>query len=344
MPRSPLLESPETIQGIGEVYSARLGELGLTSLTDLLRASAGWVAGYLGVDPERVEAWQAQAILLRLDETDPDIAEALVDAGLDSTTAVADAALSTLEGAMADAVEAGRLAEAPSTSRLSTLHRDATAKKGTGVVAGSVTHDDDQPAAEVVVSCGGTWTRTDEDGVFVLDAVPTGSHRLSVTAEGRPNANLQISTASDEVAVSLAIRVQRTPGNPAPSHDEHQGVLVRIARGAELRLETVQLDELPADTYVMVRNIAGHGSTRLIELYKTQTGGDIVVRRVYVDQRELPEGSKVGVILKRVAGAFEVTELSVEDVARQKLEAILGPLTLERSATRQVSALSLNQA
>lgn len=344
MAGNDLLALTSIVQGIGEVYSERLAAVQINTLADLLRADVGWVASYVGVSTVRVEGWRSQSILLRLDEADPDIVEALVDAGLESTAEVANAAFSTLEGAMADAVAANRLHDAPTTSRLSNLHRDAVAKKGTGVVIGTVKYDDDQPNEGSVVSCAGAWTRTDEDGAFVLDAVPAGTHRLRVTIPGRPDANLQISAASDAVSIAIAVRIQRAPNNPPSVRDEHQGVLVRIGTGTEFKLETVDFEELPDDTYVMVRNIAGNGSVRLIELYKTQTGKEVVSRRTYVDIDQLPQGVEVGVLLRRRQGIFEVTELTLADVNYEKLEAAVGPLSLRNSVIRQVSALSLNQA
>jgi hypothetical protein len=146
---SNLAEPVELIEGIGEAHGAKLRAKGADRIGDLLKHSTAWIARATGVGEDQAEKWVAAGWLLQVSEVEPDIAEALVQAGVRSIVDLADAGLETLEQAMQKAVAANTTNTASSVYRLAEIQRNAGRQRNTGVVFGKLTWLD---TAEPVVN------------------------------------------------------------------------------------------------------------------------------------------------------------------------------------------------
>lgn len=71
-----------TIEGIGTKYAARLNQIGIISIPQLMKADAETVAGKIDAMPGLVEEWQAMGRLIQLKGVGPQYAEVLVKAGI----------------------------------------------------------------------------------------------------------------------------------------------------------------------------------------------------------------------------------------------------------------------
>jgi predicted flap endonuclease-1-like 5' DNA nuclease len=71
-----------TIEGIGTKYAARLNQIGIISIPQLMKADAEAVAGQIDAMPGLVEEWQAMARLIQVRGVGPQFAEVLVKAGV----------------------------------------------------------------------------------------------------------------------------------------------------------------------------------------------------------------------------------------------------------------------
>ncbi len=84
----------EDIEGIGEVYGARLRSLGITMVADLLKAGATRsgrerLARDLGVTPQRVLEWVNRADLFRVPGVAEEYSDLLEAAGVDTVVELA---------------------------------------------------------------------------------------------------------------------------------------------------------------------------------------------------------------------------------------------------------------
>src|SRR5262245_39938840 len=61
----------------------------------------------------------------------------------------------------------------------------AQASMGSATIRGRVTSDKGQPAANLTVTIGKSYSFTDVDGVYVLKDVPFGKQDLQITKAGR---------------------------------------------------------------------------------------------------------------------------------------------------------------
>lgn len=322
-----LSQSPKIIEGIGDVTEAALRDAGITTIAELLwhgqRRSEGELPQNMraGIQP----GWVAAAFLLQVQKMTPDRAEGLVAAGIDSVEELAGAGLQTLERAMERAVETGRMREAPSLYQLAELQRHAASLRGTGLVRGRVVDAESGEAlAGVKVSAGRKSTETDSDGAFYMSGIPAGSAPLSIAAPERRPFSVPVVVHAGRISAPVRVRINRRSTPPAAPRvsREADGALIWAGKGSTVRIEPRTLEELPDGTYLLFRETRS-GKARLLHLYRTQIGSEIVSDRVEIDPEKLPAGARPGSVLQLKDGVLGGTELTLRDVARQKLEAVL---------------------
>jgi len=103
-----LLSSPETIEGVGAARGAALAAAGIKTIAEFFRAGPRKVHALCpNATAREVGEWICQATLYRVKGVTPDLAEALVKAGIRSVGRLASAELADVEAAAAALVGLG---------------------------------------------------------------------------------------------------------------------------------------------------------------------------------------------------------------------------------------------
>jgi hypothetical protein len=325
---SVFLESPAVIEGIGRRRAAALEQAGIHSVAEMLLAGPRATHRALTrVARRQVGDWFATALLLRVSEMTPNLAEALVAGEIRSVRRLSEAGLQTLERAMKRAVDDGKLAEAPSLYRLAEYQRDAAAVRDRGVVVGKVVDRTRQrPVPGVSVWGVRRETETDGRGVFAFTNVPAGPLRLAVDAPGRRTpVPFTVRVEAGRIAAARLRLPPRPRGRPAPREiRESDGKLVWHGRSSLPRLVTRALSDVPDGVHLLLQSVGRAGEGRLVNLYKTRVGNVVLTERVDVAAADLPAGAAAGDVLELAGGRLTRTQLSVMDVAALKVERALG--------------------
>jgi hypothetical protein len=330
-------QTPAVIEGIGAAYADALHSAGVTTLAEMLRRSPEHVQLRVpGSSVRQVEGWFAAAWLLRVDGIDPDIAEALVNAGLTTANALADAGLQTLERAMSTAVEKNKLKTAPSLYKLAEFQRSAFHMHSTGSLYGTATNFKTGEALEgVVISCLNRRTETGADGYFELHGIASGKTSVTIAHAMRGESTYRFFAKTDHLAGPLKVKVAgNRAGKTYKPVREVDGAFISPGRGKSVRLFTRTLEEMPNGTYLRVREISDSGSVRLLHLFKTRVGREIQGDVVIIEKTGLPNGAKVGQIVQYQDGALQLTDLVLRDVALQKLQSTFGNVKLKTVSRR----------
>ena len=126
------------IEGIGPEYAARLKAQQVESLYQLFFVKPVSLRRIDKTLPlARLRAWRSAAWLLTIDNVSPDIAECLVAEGVDTVGKLAKAGLQSLERAIKEGVETGKIADPPSIYKLAEIQRMALTRADASVVAGT---------------------------------------------------------------------------------------------------------------------------------------------------------------------------------------------------------------
>ncbi|HEV8254968.1 MAG TPA: DUF4332 domain-containing protein [Vicinamibacteria bacterium] len=345
-----LRQSPAVIEGIGRQRKQALHAGGIKVIADLLSSRPERIRQALGeVSPEQVGRWLSAARLLQVEDIGPDVAEALAEGGIASIQELADAGLQTLEEAVRRAKDRGALRDEPSLYQLAAMQREAGRLRDTGMFTGRVLDlDSAAPLAGVAVRAGRRAGTTDAEGTFDLLGLPEGTVHLSIVRVGRPPLSTSVGIRGGQLARPTTFRLKGpSPDAPSPRvMREIDGALISLGRASQARIVMRRLDELPGDTYVMVSRLPESGPARLLHLYRTKVGPEVQSDAVEIPTGQLPPGTAAGQILHLQNGALARTDLTLRDVARRKLEAIIGPhpLTVKRRVVRAGGAAERGQS
>lgn len=333
-----LRESPVVIEGIGERTEEALREAGIGTIGEMLSRGVQRIAQAVPTATERqVRSWSAAGLLLQVEGVDPNVAEALIDAGIDSVDELAEVGLQTLERAMDRAVEAGKLKEAPSLYRLAGMQREAGKLRDTGLLGGRVVNrETGEPLAGLTVRAGRRRGRTEQDGTFYLSGVPAGTATVEIDVPGRRPLRAAMVVPNGTLGRLVTFRVSVPPaGRPPPRQvDESDGRLVWLGRAGRLRLVTRQLADLPDETYLVVQDVSPSGRVRLQHAYRKKVGHEVVSELVDVPADVLPEEVAVGQIFQHRSGELVPTDLTRRDVETRKLLGIIGERQLHVTSRR----------
>lgn len=323
-------QSPSVVEGIGEAHASTLHAAGITTLSEMLRRTPEQIERLVPrASLTQIRGWFAAAWLLRVEGVTPDIAEALVAAGITGASALANAGLQTVERAIADAVAKKTLHSAPSLYKLAALQRSADGFRSTGGVYGKATNlTTGAPLAGVVISSGDHRTETDADGYFELRSVAAGRASLTVSSDRR-RSTCAFFIKTEQMIGPLTLKItERAPAKAVTPVREADGAFVSPGRSKSVTLIDRKLEDMPNGTYLRVREISESGSVRLLHLFKTRVGREIQGDVVIIEKAQLPAGTKVGDILQYQDKALKLTKLSLRDVATQKLQNTFGNVKL----------------
>ena len=181
-----LVESPEVIEGIGPKRGQSLSEAGISNIAQLFTKNPAVAhAAMPELSHQQVANLYRAAVLLRINDMTADLAEAFVDAGVKSVEKVAESGLQTLERAVKEAADKGKISDTPSLYRLAGYQRDAWRARDKGMVAGRLTATNGDPIPDIEVTLAGDTTQTGDDGWYGFDRVPEGNHTLKIFWSGR---------------------------------------------------------------------------------------------------------------------------------------------------------------
>lgn len=77
------------LEGIGDTYAARLNQVGIITVPQLIRADAGYVGQQINVSANIVRGWQAMGQLTQIKGIGPQYAELLVKSGITTVAELA---------------------------------------------------------------------------------------------------------------------------------------------------------------------------------------------------------------------------------------------------------------
>ena len=319
-------ESVSTVDGIGETYATRLAEGGIETLGVLLRKAPEEIVAVSQCSSIAIaERWLATAYLLQVDGVDKDLAEAFVDAEIESITELADAGLSTLERAVEDAFVAGRLSEKPSSYALSEVQRTAGRLRGGGMVWVQVVDSETaEPVEDVLVSTGEEWARSDAEGWVGLLGIHPGRVTLAVTPRNGISLSVGVTVESERVRPMVKLHVATLPPGSSLVCSERNGQFVYPTPNTKNRLTVVDLAEVPADTHFKVRDFNSLDEARLLNLASTQVGNEIRIERVYVARQLLPEGAEIGTVLRYDGSEFSLSSETRDTLTKARVEGLVG--------------------
>ena len=263
--------------------------------------------------------------------TDPDIVEALLDAGIATVGDLADAGLQTVEQALDQAIASGRMDQGPTLYGIAEIQRAAARWRSTGFIRARVVDlDDGAPVAGASISIGGRRTETGVDGWFIVTRLPQGVHTLEVqVVTGRPLV-FAVQVAPYRAAATTVIRVPlATLQASAPTvASEQDGAVLAFRKGMRLRFIDTELSSLPHGTLLIVRHFYRNGQARLLSLSRSVVGMEMQVSRLRVSATDLPENSEIGDVVESTAAGFVASDQTLRMVAETRISNVLNGRTL----------------
>lgn len=325
MNASFLLSSPAVIEGIGPARADALKAVGIETIAGMFAAGARRVQQLLPrTGPRQVGSWFVAAQLLRVEELTPNLAEALVDAGIRSVPQLAEAGLRTVELAVDRALDAGKMQEKPSLYNLAGLQRDAWHVRERGMLAGRVLTPDGDPIAGAEVRAGRYETMTDDQGRYAFHRLPAGDVQpmieIPTRVAGVVASRRVIEPGKLAGPITHKIAREAPPGFNRAVFNESDGHVVVNTANTLFRQTTLPLNDFSSGTYFLVRQVRDDGRVRLLSLYKVRVGRTVYIQRAWAAAAEVPAGTQVGNILLLDNGMLQATSLTVSDVTRLKRE------------------------
>ena len=321
-----LRASPRIIQGIGANFEARLHEAGITTIAHLLTYKAAAIQGIVvNASLRLVQEWLTAAQFLQLEGVTPQIAEVLIEDGIDSVNKLAEAELATVETVLMAAYDERHLIQLPSLYEMAAIQQGAWRARDTGTVYGWLLDAEGNPLADVLLKVGLVQFTTTDTGYFELVGLPEGNQSITVPLDTFTFV-IPVLVKAARVTGPVTIQLSEEPDEAfeTPVFHEHNGGLIVLGEGSKLRVVTVDLSELPDNTYIQVRYFRKDGQVRMLHMYRAQVGRETLAERVYVHEDDLPRDIDVGDVLHYVDGGFERTDLTPRDVAWMKLTSVIG--------------------
>jgi len=318
-----LLEPPEQIEGIGPTRAASLAAGGITTIAEMLAERPPKVLSLLGnVSARQVGDWYCAAVLRRVDGVTPNMAEALVEAGVRTVSSLAEAGLRTVERAVDSARDAGRMTESPSVYELAGLQREAWRVRERGMLTGFVLDAEGRPVEDAVVEVGRYDFDLDDKGRYAFDKLPAGDHEVTITLPDRVRPLLfgRRAIVPGKLVGPVIHRISPSPTEPLPPLrlDELDGHLLTPTASYQPKLVTAPLSEFRDGTHFLVRETSDDSRVKLLSLYRKRRDEVTLIERAKVSKDDVPVNTKVGDVLLLDSGALAKTDMTPAKVATLK--------------------------
>lgn len=317
-----LLESPEIIEGIGPSGQEKLAENGITNIAQMFAARARNVHAVLNDrSPQQIGSLFCAAMLLRVEELTPNMAEAFVRYGIRSVPELAEAGLQTVERAVQASIQENRINEEPSIYELAALQREAWRTRARGMLAGQIFDHDGNPISGAMMEVGQYDRETNSDGWYAFDHLPEGKSRITLTlSQGGRSFVLGFVKITPGKLKLLAHHIgpRSETSSDETVLDEMDGHYFSHRRSYRNKLVTLPLSEFREQTLFLVRDHRSEGEVRLLNMYKKQVGNVTLIERTVIPRTLLPENTNVGDVVKFEGGVLVETDLSPSAVSELK--------------------------
>jgi hypothetical protein len=318
-----LLDSPDTIEGVGSARMAAMESAGIDTIADMFVAGAHKIHKICdGAGARQVGDWFCAAAIRQVKGITPDLAEAFVNKGVRSVRQLADAGLKTLEDAVEEAVGNHQMSAAPSVYKLAELQREAWKVRDCGMLAGKVLDASGEPIAGAIVDVGRYEMETGADGRYAFDRLSEGEVDIQIYLPGseRPMKGRSKPIAGGKLTAPVVHAFSDPPDDAfsVPVLHEMDGHRIVHTTNTISRMVYLPLDQFRSGTYFLVREISSGGTARLLSLYKVRKDRFIIIERAKVDAADLPPGSTVGSVLSYENGMLASTQHTPSDIAAMK--------------------------
>lgn len=291
------------VEGIGPAIAARLQQVGVARIGDLLWVRPAVVHGAADdlCSAAQVERWRRMAILMQVDEITPQWAEALVRHGADSLEAVYLRPAAELAALFAAAVEENVIPAAPDAATIGEMKTEAAVLHWSGAIQGEITDDQGRPVAGVRVVLGGQSTTSDARGRYRLAYVNAPGAQSPLWLKKTGFRTLKVEPAP-VVWDDLLHRVTRHVLSPVPVGQE---VLERFsefdgddmpAMGAcGVRVVEVDAAQLrPGDVFKVTDFYTRWPQAKLLSRFRDYEDGEMVAYKVRYPMAQMPQGVQIG--------------------------------------------------
>ena len=287
-----LLDDIETLEGIGRAHGARLRSVGIACPLDLRVKRRDWPRALdAGVPPGRLARWIRMAELARVADMTPNLAEALLDAGITNVEKLSEAGLRTLEKAQEAALGARRSTEERSRYALADLIREAWRARSTALVHGTLRMPSGEPLEAATVVRG--WLRVRPraaDGRFVLRAVPVPDASVSFEVDDVRLLTRTLHLTAGAIEDLGILRLDPMAAKDAPRLREGRGLRLPPPASGHGR-HTITLDEAEEGRVFVYRQTLGSGKVRLLALDRTLRGTRMILTRLEVPRDALDDAA-----------------------------------------------------
>ncbi|MBN4055641.1 DUF4332 domain-containing protein [bacterium AH-315-K03] len=330
-------QTVSVIEGIGEYYSEELNSLGIISLQDLLSINPAIVhKKNTHIPLALLEKFKMMTWLLMVDGINPDIAQCLVDEGIESINELADKSLRTLCKVMTQGEIKNKMNDIPDHFSLSTIQHNAEKLRSTGIAIGSCLSKLDQQSiiadGSILVTKDGkfvTRAAIDDEGHFFIKGLKNGLYILHPEFDDYFSHSFPVYLRSGRVSgPHLLFLDQQIEENEYPELREIDGAQIQITSHSKVRLRKIELSQLPNNTYLNVQKIYNNGDVKLVHHFRTRQGAIVYIDIVTLDNTELPNNTQRNTLLHYNNGQITLSEQSLRNVMIEHFRSTFAPVKL----------------
>lgn len=301
-----LQTSVQEVEGIGPAYREKLGLSGIHDLADLLSVSSAVLAENSGLSQDQIEKWQAAAMFMEAGSMTAQWAEATVHAGILSFDEWLDMSLDHLQSLFSEAVEAGRIPLAPTTSDLLEVTKDVSRLYLGKKAEGQVADHDGNPVAGAQVLAGLHSTTTDERGRWRIAGMNSNDAvRLFIIADGYATYHdpaFQLTTGTRTISVS---RITVQPGISEPFLvDELFGDPLPPLQGYRSTVRVYDENEVRENEILSVSSYYDNGDVRMVSEYLSMENNLLIIRAYRLSANKLSDGAAINSLWRFSQGVF----------------------------------------
>ncbi len=309
------------LEGIGPATAARLAQIDVHTVADLVRANVAQVSAAAGnrVSVETAERWRAMALLAEMEGADNQLVEALGRAGVLTTEEVWLRDVADLVAIFQQAESAGIIPAAPALDAVHAMRLDAAVLHLTASLNGTVLDTDGAPVEGARVDIGDRVYTTDDNGRFRANRIAQGRPvQLLVRHDGfeslliedvpvlADDALIRVSTFTLEFPLvtgetAAAIHLCEWEGDRLPPIS-HEPMTTRAMGGPDTLRE--------GDVLVLHRYYAGGDDAQLASKFLQYDEGRFVTLNWRVPVGRLPQAHALKQVFRYRNGNFKRLDLS----------------------------------
>lgn len=321
-----LFDKVTAVEGIGESRSKDLKKAGVETQLDLLTASPeDLLARGVKASLETLGRWQSQIDLERVKRVDAQIAEAFVDAGIDSVNELSRTTLERVLKACQTAKKDSKLSSVPDESELAGIIRDAAHLRYHATVCGQVFgYDGSSTLSGQKVTSGRQSVETDESGRFCLVVESGGKTNVRI---GNIPFILYLERGEVTGPVDFFLEME-TETLDDETIDERNGDLVAFDGDSELHFHEVKLSEIPDGDLLRVANVTSDENRLLINLTRRSDSSGLHIDQVTLPKSWFANPPELHTILEKHGEKLVPVDEDLKSILTQRIQKALGGVEL----------------